>query len=64
MLNEYTKYTRHTKILKKCLAFAKMFIAFHVNLTSFFKFSCHLNEAVGTILLVKFSWLYSAVAFC
>ena len=31
-----------------------MFIAFHVNLTSFFKFSCHLNEAMGTILVVNF----------
>ena len=38
------------------------FIAFHLNLTIFFKFSCHLNEAVGTILVIEFLWLYSAVA--
>ena len=34
---------------------------FHVNLTSFFKFSCRFDEALGTILMVQFLWLSSSV---
>ena len=30
-----------------------MSIAFHVNLTSFLKFSCHFNEAIRTILVAQ-----------
>ena len=41
-----------------------MSIAFHVNLTSFFNFSCHFNEKIGKILMVQFLCLYSAVAIC
>ena len=33
-------------------------MAFYVNLTNFFKFSCHLNEAMGAILIVQFLWPY------
>ena len=29
-----------------------------------FKFSCHFNEAIRTILVVKFWWLYSTVVIC
>ena len=44
--------------------FVHMSVAFHENLTSFFKYSCYFNETIGAILVVQVLQLYSAAVIC